>query len=598
MNRDRLFKILMALLILLLLFLLFKFKPSFVGPKKIEIPPQKESSAILSGKNFTYEVKEKNILKYTLYAEEILEKDEEEKELLNPFIIIPKSGGKIDKVSAKKGIFSQSKNILRLYKDAKIITSDNFVIESTGFRVTPQNEIVSERVAKFEKEKMKGSADIARYDRERKISYLEGNVIMASENILFKASSVFIDFENHNGKIEGPIYGKKDDLMIVSPSGRIELDSKNNLENIILDEPVKGETDKFLFSSRNLKFNFKSSKMDEFALISDVVITQKEEPKAKLTTETLIFYKKVDKLWYFIAPSKVYFEKSKTKLECFKGKGIIKNGVITADLDGPVKANDENMESSSTSGKINEDSFEFIGNAQVAGQNGILSAERIITLQSGEKEAYDNVNGKIVRKGELPIFFFSEAAKVAQGIFPIKLLDNVTVKSDIFMLKGSDITVVSNKKMKGCNGVVVNFANDKENIDGYGKELVYDQEKGFCLFTGEPYFQNEGEKISSNERISVYFDENKKIKEIIAEGEAKYKSKNQQAMGDRIRYNLKTKKGEVFSENSVGEVIQKEPFSRSVGRRILFGEKEVSIKGSDNRINRGKIEGWEVEEKR
>lgn len=597
MSRNRLFEILMFLLILLLIVLLFKFKPPFVGPKKIELLPQKEGNAILSGKNFSYEVKEKNQLKYTLYAEEILEKNELEKELTNPFIIIPKGEDKTDKVLAKKGVFSESQRILRLYEEAKIITSDNFIIESTGFRVTPQNEIVSETVAKFEKDKMRGNADIARYDREKKITYLEGNIIIASENILFRASRAFIDFENHNGKIEGPIYGKKDDLIIVSPSGKIELDSKNNLQNIILDEPVKGETDKFFFSSKNLKFDFKNSKMDEFTLINDVIISQKGEPKAKLTTETLIFYKGVDKLWNFVAPSNVYFEKLKTKLECSSGKGIISNGVITADLDGPVKASDGNTESSSTLGKINEESFEFLGNAQVSTQNGILSAEKIITFKSKEKEAYVNVNGQITRRDEPPIVFSSEKAKMAANTFPIRLMKNVKIKSDNFSLSGSDITIVSNKRIKGCNGVIVNFSG-KENIDGYGKELEYDQEEGFCIFKGEPYFISDGGKISSNEQIKVYFDDKRKIKEIIAEGEAKYQSKNQQASGDKIRYNFETKKGEVFSENSVAEVIEKEPFRRSVGRKILFGEKEVSIKGSDNRINRGKIEGWEVEEKR
>lgn len=598
MSRERIFKILLGALIALLLLLLFRFKPSVVGPKNLEKPKVKEGSAVLSGKNFSYEVKDKNIPKYTLYAEEVLEREGQEKELINPAISIPKGEGRKDKIFAKKGIFSPNKSELRLYDEATIITSDNLKIKSSAFRVTPQNEVVSESRANFEKDKLLGSGDILRYDREKRIAYLEGNVNVNSENLSFDASRITIDLENHNGKIEGPIKGKKEDVSISSPNGIIALDGKNNIQSITLQEPSNGETDTFTFSSRNIKFDFKGSQVDLFTLIDNVVIIQKAEPKSKLKTESLIFERGKDLLWHFTAPSKMLFERVDEKLDCSKGTGVINKGEITAELDGPVRGQDKKIEISSARGKLNGDSFEFIGNAQASSSEGNVSAEKIISYKSGEKEALSNVKGTIIRKNESKILFSSEKARISPNIYPIRLLQNVTVESDNFNLKGSDFTFYSSKKFKGCNGVLAYFQGIERSINGYGKEADYNEEKRTCIFTGDPYLIDSDRKLSSKDKITAFFSEERKVKEIVAEGEAKYESENQSAFGDTIKYNTELKKGEVSSESAIAEVIEKEPFRRTVGRKIVFSEKEIEIKGSDNRTNRGKIEGREVKEKR
>lgn len=597
MNRERIFKILFTALIGLILLLLFRFKPSVVGPKHLEKPQLKEGTSVLSGKNFSYEVKEKNILKYTLFAEEILESGGDKKDLTNPVISIPKKDGGIDKIFAKKGTFSPSTSDLRLYQEANIKTSDNLIIKSSGFRVTPQNEVVSESRAEFEKEKIGGSGDILRYDREQRIAYLEGNITIKSENLLFNAVRMVIDLENHQGTIEGPIHGKKDDIAISSPKGTILLDSKNALESLTLQEPAEGETERFSFSSKKIKFYFKKSKTDEFSLIDNVVVVQKEEPKSKLTTEELDFKKQSDQFWHFTAPSKMFYDRLNSKLECSGGKGLIKKGEIIAELFGPVRAFDEKAETSSSRGKIDSNSFEFIGNAQVSSSEGNISAERIISYKTGEKEAYSNVKGEIAKKDGEKIYFSSEKAKTSPNIYPIKLQNSVEVKSSNLTLKGSDFTFLSNKQFKGCDGVIAVFAGKNGTIDGYGKEVDYNEEKGRCVFTGEPYILDNGRKLSAKDKITATFDQEKKVKEIIAEGSAKYESENQIAYGDRIKYIPELKKGEVFSKNEIAEVIEKSPFRRCVGRRISFSEKEIEIKSSDNKISRGKIEGREVKEK-
>jgi len=599
-SRERIFKILLGALIALLLLLLFRFKPSVVGPKNLEKPKVKEGSAVLSGKNFSYEVRDKNILKYTLYADEVLERNEQqEKDLLNPVVLIPNKEGKTDKIFAKKGIFSPNKSELRLFDEAKIVTSDDLKIKSSAFRVTPFNEVVSESKADFEKDKLKGSGDILRYDREKRIAYLEGNVHIKSDsdNLSFDASRMTIDLESHNGKIEGPINGKKDDILVSSPNGEVILDDKNNIDSIILQEPSNGETENFTFSSRNIKFDFKNSKVDHFTLIDNVIIVQKAEPKSKLKTETLIFEKGKDLLWHFTAPSKMFFERVDEKLECSKGTGVINKGEITADLEGPVRGWDEKMEISSARGKLNNDSFEFIGNALTSSSEGNIRAERIISFKSGEKEARSNVKGTMLRKNESKILFSSEKARISPNVYPINLLENVTVESDNFNLKGSDFTFLSSKTFKGCNGVLAYFQGTKGSITGYGKEADYNEDEQYCVFKGDPYTIDDSGKLSAKDKITAFFNSDRKIKMILAEVEAKYESENQSAFGDTIKYYPEAKKGEVSSEKGIAEVIEKEPFRRSVGRKIVFAEKEVEIKGAENKTNRGKMEGLEVKEK-
>ncbi len=597
MSRERIFKILLAALIGLILLLIFRFKPSVEGPRHIEKPRIKGSNSVLSGKNFTYEVKDKNILKYTLFAEEIFEMGSEEKELLNPVISIPKKGGNFDKIFARKGTFSPAKNVLRLFEDARIVTADNMTIKSSGFRLTPQNEVVSEGRAEFWKDKIIGSGDILRYDREQRIAYLEGNVNIKSENLLFEATRTLIDLENHNGSIVGPVKCRKDDISISSPSGKILLDSKNTLESLILETPVQGETENFNFSGRNIKFDFEKSKMNEFTLIDDVILVQKKLPKSKMQTKILNFEKGSDNLWHFTAPYNISFERLKSRMECSGGTGIINKGEITSDLKGPIRAYDEKTEISSSMGKLDGNTYEFIGNAQVSTSSGNISAERIIAYKSGEKDAYENVRGQIVGKGGDNIFFSSDKAKISANVYPIRLLENAIVESEDFVLKGSDFSFLSNKRFYGCNGVSMVFKGIKGKIDGYAKEVNYEEEKGNCILTGDPYLLDGDRKLSAKDKITVYFDFKKKVKEIVAEGDAKFEGEDQIASGDRIKYDTELKSGEVYSENEIAEVIEKEPFRRCVGRKISFGEKELEIKGSDNKVSRGKIEGQEVKEK-
>ncbi|MCX7830051.1 MAG: LPS export ABC transporter periplasmic protein LptC [Acidobacteria bacterium] len=598
MSREKIFKLLFLALIALLLLLVFRFKPTVIGPKNLEKPPLKEGNAVLSGKNFHYEVKDKNILKYTLYAEEILERDEQEKELKNPFISIPKEEGKTDNISADKGLFSPNKSELRLYENAKIVTSDNFKIMSSGFRVTPQNEVVSEGRADFEKDKLKGSGEILRYDREKRIAYLEGNIKIYSENLFFEASTLFIDLKNHNGRIEGPVKGKKDDIFIFSPGGSIFLNSKNNLEYLILEEPANGETQNFTFSSRNIRFDFSGSNVGKFTLIDNAVIEKKAEPKSKLQTQTILFEKVKDNLWNFTAPSKMLFEQSNAKLECTKGKGLIDKGEITADFEGPVRGRDDKTEISSANAKLYKDYFEFIGNAQAVSLDGNVTAERITAYKSGDKEALGDVKGEIFQKDKSKILFSSTKAKISPSLFPVRLLGDVVVESSTFNLKGTDFSFYSNKKFSGCNGVYATFEENSGNINGYGKEVDYNEEKGSCIFSGDPYIFDNGKKLSAKNKIIAYFNEGRKIKEILAEEEAKFESEKQTAIGDSIIYNLESKKGVVSSETGIAEVIEKEPFKRCIGRKISFAEKELAIKGSDKKTSRGKIEGREVKEKR
>lgn len=598
MRKESIFKILLVALISLLLLLLFRFKSSVVGPKNLEKLKVKEGRAVLSGKNFSYEVKDKNILKYTLYAEEVLEREGQEKELLNPVVSIPKGQGKTDKIFSKKGIFSPNKSELRLFDEATIVTSDNLKIKSSAFRVTPQNEVISESRADFEKDKLSGSADLLRYDRKKRIAYLEGNVNVKSENLSFDASRITIDLEYHNGKIEGPIKGKKEDISISSPNGEIKLDDKNNIESIILMEPSNGETESFTFSCRNIKFDFRNSKVNHFTLIGNGLIVQKAAPNSKLKTDTLFFEKGKDLLWHFTAPSKMFFERGNQKLECSRGTGVINNREISADLEGPVRGRNEMNEVSSARGKLSGTFFEFIGDAQSSFSEGNVSAERIISFKSGEIEALLNVKGTILRKNEGKILFSSEKVKISPNVYPIKLQENVTVESNNFTLKGSDFTFLSSRRLSGCNGVLAYFQAHTGNISGYSKEADYNENRQYCIFTGDPYLTDGVRKLSAKDKITGFFSSDRKIKTITAEGEAKYESKNQFAFGDKIEYDIALKKGEVSSETGVAEVFEKEPFKRSIGRKIVFGEKEIEIKGANNKTNRGKIEWREVKEAR
>jgi lipopolysaccharide export system protein LptA len=598
LNKEKIFRWLVFLLAVLVVVLLFRFRPRIEGPRRLEAPTVKEGGVILSGKNFRYEERLGEEIKYIVTAEEVLEKDQVEKELTSPVVMIPKENGRYDRVLGSRGTLSLSRQEVRIYDNARIVLSDGMTISSSAFRLTPQGEVVSEGSAVIKKDDLKGTGDILRYDRERRVAYLEGNVELKGADSSFSASRIMIDFEKHTGIIEGPVRATKEDAILEAPRGELVLDKENRLRSATLLTPSTGEMAAVKFSSQFSDYIFDNKgAVAEIVLRGKTSVTQKNEAPMRLETEILSLSKIDGKDWKWHSPGQMNFFRRSDKITAKKGAGFIRGGSISGDLEGPVRGWDEISEFSSNSAKFDNDSFELLGDAQALKGRDSLRAEKITFMRSGEKTAEGSVNGKNISETGETVTFSSEKALMAKNAYPVKLTGNVHIYSGRFDLKGEEASFLSPKTMTACKGASVTVEGKDNPVFLYASQVDYDEDQGMVTAKGNPSVTDGKSKLSSVERILLKLDPRKKAEKVVAEGTAVYDSELYEAKGDKIVYFPQDKKGEVYSSAGKAVVVEKVPYKTVTGKKISFGKKELWVRGEEGEVHRGKIEGEDLKRK-
>lgn len=597
MKREKIFSFLAFVTLILLIFLLFRFKPSIVGPKEIEKLKIDGSKKVVSAKNFQYEVRQKDKVKYKILAEEIIDGEEGDKELKNVNVIIPRGEKGEEKVVSKKGRFNEIKNELRVYEDARIILMDGITIKSDAYRITPQNEVVSEGRSYFNKDKINGSSDILRYDREERIIYLEGNVFIKGENLSFSSSRLYLNLNTHLGEIDGPINFEKDDLKVNSPLGRVFLTDDNKLKEITLFKPIKGETNSLNFSSKTAILYFgKNGNLEKSELVEDVVLVSKSDESGKLLTKKLILTNTNDHKTLWESPFSVTLLKKNFTLLAKSGKGDFKDKYMNGILDGPTRGFGEETEASSNYAEIKQNDIIFIGDVQAVSKKNTIESEKLIRENSGNYRGIGNVRGKTTNERNETTFYECDEADFPPSKYPILLNGRAKIYSNNFILRGEKFTLLDENTFKGCDGVTGEFYFEKEKVLVNSLEMEYFKNKRKAAFYKNPSAVSLDSKLLSKESITLFLDDSGKLDKVLALDEGYFENNDIIAKGEKITYFPKTKEGEAFSEKGISYGIEKGVSRRVKGKVIYFKNKDIFVKGLDNRLSRGKIEG--VEEKR
>ncbi|HQO20578.1 MAG TPA: hypothetical protein PLA03_09490 [Acidobacteriota bacterium] len=595
MNREKIFKCLMFLLFVLLVVLLFRFRPRIEGPRRLEVPSVSESGVVLGGKDFRYEERAGGETKYIVTAAEVLETSRVEKELTRPVVVIPRESGPGDRVLGEKGTLSLSRQEVRISGDARVELGNSMTISSPAFRLTPQGEVVSEGRAVIRKDELTGAADILRYDRERRVAHLEGNVELGGAGTGFRAARVRIDLKNHSGEIDGPVVAEKEDSRLEAPRGTMSLDKDNRLRSVTLLTPATGETPSMSFSSDLGDYIFeRDGTLREIVLRGKVVAVQKAPGQAKLETSLLILARSSGKAWGWKAPGELLMTRGQENVTARSGSGSINGGDFNGVLDGPVRGWDGTGEFSSGSAKIGDGNFELVGDAQVVRDRGAIRADRMILLKDGGKRAEGAVSGKSVTQGGETFDFSADSAATGKSSYPLKLSGNVRIFSPRVDFKGGEATFLSAGAMTACRGASVAVEGRGNSVFLYGSELAYDEAAGKIEASGNPSAEDGKSRLSASEKIVLSFDGQKKAEKVSAQGSALYESDNYTAKGDMIVYLPKEKKGVVSSLKGKAVVTEKTPYRLVTGKKIEFGNKELGITGDKGEAHRGKIEGEDL----
>lgn len=598
MNKEKTFRWLLFLLFLLVAVFLFRFRPRIEGPEKLEHPSVTETGVVLSGKDFRYEERQGGETRYVVTADEVLETSRVEKELLNPVVVIPGKEGSEDRVLGKKGTLSLSRQEVRIYGGARIEIGRSMAISSPAFRLTPQGEVVSEGRAEITRDELKGAADILRYDRERRIAFLEGNVDLSGPDTSFKATRIIIDFNSHSGEIEGPIEAVKEDFRLGSPRGTMSLDRENRLQSVTLSPPTRGETAAASFASRFSDYRFdRNGAVSEIVLRGEASVARKGADPGRVETEILSLARPAGKDWTWSAPGQMNFFRGEEKIVAGSGSGKIRGSTFTGDLGGPVRGWSGTGEFSSDSARISEGSFELVGNARTVKGGDSVVAEKMVVLQSGEKRAEGSVAGKSVSQSGETFNFTSERASMAKSSYPVKLSGNVHIFSPKIDFKGEEATFLSARSVRACRGASVAARGKDDTVFLYAGQLDYDEAEGRLETAGDSSATDGKSRLSASRKMVLLLDRENKAEKLTAEGSAVYESPNYEARGDRIEYFPKEKKGEVSSEAGMAVVREKNPYRLVTGRTIQFGNRQLGIGSEKGGVHRGKIEGEELKRK-
>jgi len=595
MNRRRTLQLAFsAVFIIFLLVLAYHFKP------KVEVPAparpetiKKGTGGTLSAEGFKYRQETAGAIDYNINADTVTEAQDGTKKLTKPVLTIPGQG----KAWGDEGSFAPDTKQLRIWDNAALSHKGGWLAHSTGFRLTPEGEVVSERSVTFTMGKATGSAELLRYNRHTQVAHLEGKVRVRKGDARLACRAIAVDLVTHRGIMDGPVFVETANGALKAPRGTLFLSSSNQLQRVVLGSPAEGETGRNRFTSETAAAVLAArGDLQSVHLEGDVVVDMKSDPPYRMQTEKLDLTPKAGGLWRWNSPGGLTITGTNGEAEAVSGTGAFGGKApITAALEGPILGRQQTGTFTSDKAELSGDDWTLVGHALVVKPAERLSADRITRHGDGETTASGNVAGSRSPKGAPTLTFTSDALKSAEGGYPSVLRGSVELVRGDMTLAAPVVKAPDAQTIVGEGGAKAVFKDARGGVQTVtGGTLTYDGRKRIAVARGNARGEGRDYWIKAG-TLKAVLDSKDRPVTYEATDDCRFDGSAYQGRAEHLTYDPAAQAGRASSVRGDATITQKQPFHRVSGPVVLFAPRSLDVLERQDGLSRGTLEGVQPE---
>ncbi len=558
--------------ILFLLVLAFKFKPRLDTPAPASPPSLPDvGQATLNTEEFRYVQHSGNEVDFVLTADEVRETPDGERLLTEPVVLVPGGDSDEDRATGRKGSLNPATRVVRIWGDARLEAS-SWTCDSSGFRFTPEGEVVSEGPVKFRRGEMRGSGELLRFHRFHRVLHLQGDVRFEEGDRVMECGRSRVDLAAHNGSLEGGVKAELPEGTVTAPRGILKLTPDNRLQALRLVDSVKGDGPRGSFRSTFLTIDWNAQGRPQTYLLEEQVHvkTVGKEPWT-VDTEKLHLVPEGADTWNWDSPGPMLMAGREETARAASGRGTFRGKEAEAELAGPVEGEGALGTFSGASAQLAKGTWTLSGDASASRSGDTILADVIRWREDRSAEAEGNVRGKRAAGDEVkPMEFTSRTASMASGGWPLKLRGDVHVTRESMTITAPRMDIPDRSRLTASGGALAVSKDEDGGEDRMeGETLQYDGEKRLAWAEGDAKGEGRDYTVTAN-RVEVRLDEQDHPVSYLALGDARFQGTDYEGEGDRLTFDPKTKSGEAYRESSKAVVVQKNPYRRLAAPRVKF----------------------------
>jgi lipopolysaccharide export system protein LptA len=590
-DRRRLLKVLFSTLFTgFLLLLAYKFKPKLDMPAPG--PPETERRTprgTLSAKGFRYVQQSGSKVEFEITAASVSEGRAGTKLLTEPVMTIPGQG----KAWAREGSFEPSTQTLRIWDDAHVSHAAGWDAASSGFRLTPEGEILSEGDVALSRLDARGWAELLRYQRKAQVAYLEGKVRFEQADKRLTCSRIIVDFSLHSGQIVGPVEFTSLQGDLRAPEGTLALSEKNELTGVSLGSPCTGEGPRGSFSARTLTADLgERGALTALHLRREAVVRLAGPAPTTLRTALLDIIPSEKESWTWTAPQALTVEREGGKADAASGTGVFGGSAQpSADLAGPVTGKDARGTFRGDRASLEGGDWTLTGHAVVQRPEDWVKADAVTYRQDGSSSASGNVTGWRKPKDQPEFTFASDRADAGAGGFPAVLEGRAKAARDGLDLAAKRIRIrdADTSDAEG-DAVAVFRAKDGSTQRVRADLLRFEGREHRAAAEGNARAEGRDYRVEAP-KILAFLDEKNAPVRYETEGDSRFDGPAYEGRADRLLYEPATQAGRAYGKGRNAVVIQKDPYRRMSGPAIAYAPRRFEVLPAEQASLRGSLEG-------
>jgi len=575
--------------LLFLVLLVVRFRP------RVEMPAPLKSDALsrgaegtLTAEGVTHVQEAEGKVQFQLQSREVTEAGEGRRRLKDPVAVFPGQG----KAWGRQGEYDPDRKTLRIWEEARLSDGKDLTAESTGFRLTPEGEVVSEGPATFSRPGSRGRADLLRYFRDAGKAHLEGNVVLETGQASLAATAVDVDLDGHAGTLVGPVAVSSPDGTVEAPAGRLLLDEKNHLKEVVLGSPAHGKGARGTFVARQAAVEMDpQGQVRRVRLEGEVRLTQEGKPPSTLETARLFLLPVSGGGWNWEAPGTLVAARADAVAEAPRGTGSFGGtGEPEALLPGPVTGRDSRGTFSGDEARLRGADWTLLGHARSEREGDTLEAREITRRGDGSLLARGEVRGRHRAAGVPDTVTTAEEAAAAAGGYPAELHGKARVEREAMTLEAPHIHLEDAETALALDGTG-RFTDGKGQVHTVkGARLLYQGKEHRAEAQGEASAEGEGYRMEADLLTALLDDRNQPLR-YEGEGKCRFSGPDREGTSDRLAYDPATGKGTAWGERTPAVVLQREPRRRAEGFVVAFAPGTLEVLPGDGALARGRLRG-------
>ena len=585
-----------AVLILFLLILVYRFRPRVVVPAPVAPAEVKRTAeGTLSAKGFRYSQETLGKTEFTVTADSVTESAGGLKLLDAPLVTFPGQGV----ARAKRGSFQAADRTFRLWEEARMDLDSGWTAESSGFRLTPEGEVVTEGPVTFHREAVSGKAQLLRYRRDTQRAHLEGDVTVAQGDQTLACRIIDLDLAAHGGTMAGPVVLTSARGTVRAPDGTLALDDQNHLQEVDLGSPCTGTGPEISFTCASLAAHASpGGDLRGVDLKGDVAVHDARPPSSTLKTAALTLVPGQGAGWSWTSPGLLTLLQEAATATASSGSGTFGGGTAsTADLAGPVEGSQVQGTFRADRARMEGSDWRLLGRASVDRAADRLSADEILFRADGSSVAKGRVTG-VRRAPDGPDMRFTCArAQAGPGGYPARLEGGAQVDRADMTLASPEIFVADARTAVAQDGARASFTGE----DGRtwvvtGRTVAFDG----AAHTATAQDQARAESGSSwitAQTLVAHLDAKDRPATYEAKGDARFSDPAYEGQGDLLTYDLARQGGTATGIDRDAVLIQRDPRRRTAGPVVDFAPGKAEVRPGGSPMRRGSLQGTQAEAK-